>query len=121
MNPEELAKELISIDYQEAFKAVIDLSTEYGNGPIKDLKELTAIGHRVVHGGDKYGSAVIIDERVIAEIEKNSILAPLHNPLNLMMIQESMKLLPEVPQVAVFDTGFHQKMPSHAYLYGLPY
>jgi acetate kinase len=80
------------------------LSTEYGNGSIKDLKELTAIGHRVVHGGDKYGSAVIIDERVIAEIEKNSILAPLHNPLNLMMIQESVKLLPEVPQVAVFDT-----------------
>ena len=58
-----ITKELISIDYQEAFKAVIDLSTEYGNGPIKDLKELTAIGHRVVHGGDKYGSAVIIDER----------------------------------------------------------
>jgi acetate kinase len=116
-----ITKELISIDYRDAFKAVIDLLTDSGSSFVRDLKELTAIGHRVVHGGDKYGSAAIIDEEVISQIDKNSVLAPLHNPLNLLMIKESMKFLPEVPQVAVFDTGFHQKMPLHAYLYGLPY
>ena len=120
-NRAKISKELVSIDYREAFKAVIELLTDSGNGPIKNLKELTAIGHRVVHGGHKYGSAAIIDEEVISQIDKNSILAPLHNPLNLMMIKESMKLLPGVTQVAVFDTGFHQKMPLYAHLYGLPY
>lgn len=113
--------ELGSIDYGEAFKAVLALLIDHDEGVIGELNEITAVGHRVVHGGDKYGSAVIIDAGVIADIDKYSSLAPLHNPLNLMVIKESMRLMPGVPQVAVFDTGFHQKMPLHAHLYGLPY
>jgi len=117
----EVNKELGSIGYKEAFQTVVELLTDSKDGVISDLNELSAVGHRVVHGGDKYGSAVIIDKEVIKDINKYSSLAPLHNPPNLMAIQESINLLPEVPQVAVFDTGFHQKMPRHAYLYGLPY
>jgi acetate kinase len=116
-----IRKELGSINYGEAFKAVTALISDNDVGVIKDLKELTAVGHRVVHGGDKYGSVVIIDDEVIETIDKNSSLAPLHNPLNLMVIKESLKLMPNVPQIAVFDTGFHQKMPPYAHLYGLPY
>ena len=117
----EVNKELGSIGYKEAFQTVVELLTDSKDGVISDLNELSAVGHRVVHGGDKYGSAVIIEKEVIKDINKYSSLAPLHNPPNLMAIQESINLLPEVPQVAVFDTGFHQKMPRHAYLYGLPY
>ncbi len=116
-----VTKELGSVGYEEAFEAVIALLTDSKDGVISDLKELSAVGHRVVHGGDKYGSPVIIDEQVMEDIDKYSSLAPLHNPPNLMAIKESIKLMPDVPQVAVFDTGFHQKMPRHAYLYGLPY
>ncbi len=114
-------KKLGTAGYEEAFKAVVDLLTDTGIGVIKDLSELSAVGHRVVHGGEKYSNAVIIDDEVIADIDKYSSLAPLHNPPNLMAIRESIKLMPDVPQVAVFDTGFHQKMPPHAFLYGLPY
>lgn len=114
-------KELGSIGYEEAFNAAVALLTDSKDGVIADLNELNSVGHRVVHGGDKYGSAVSIDDEVINDIDKYSSLAPLHNPPNLMAIKESIKLMPDVPQVAVFDTGFHQKMPIHAYLYGLPY
>lgn len=114
-------QELGKIGYEDAFKAVVDLLMDSNKGVIKDLTELSVVGHRVVHGGDKYSNPVIIDKKVIADIDKYSSLAPLHNPPNLMAIQESVKLMPDVPQVAVFDTGFHQKMPPHAYLYGLPY
>ncbi|UCE40493.1 MAG: acetate/propionate family kinase [Candidatus Aminicenantes bacterium] len=107
--------------YEEAFQAVVDLLTDENDGMIKDLDELSAVGHRVVHGGDKYNHPVIIDEEVAQDIRKFERLAPLHNPANLLAIQESQKLMPEVPQIAVFDTGFHQKLPSHAFLYGLPY
>lgn len=116
-----ITREIGFLGYGKAFQAVITLLTDRNHGIIADPNELTAIGHRVVHGGVKYSSAVIIDDEVIKEIEKNSCFAPLHNPLNLMLIKESMKLMPKVPQVAVFDTGFHQKMPAHAYLYGVPY
>ncbi len=116
-----ITRELGFLGYGKGFQAVLALLTERDHGAIGDLNELTAVGHRVVHGGEKYSSAVIIDDEVIKEIEKNSCFAPLHNPLNLMVIKESMKLMPRVPQVAVFDTSFHQKMPAHAYLYGLPY
>jgi acetate kinase len=116
-----ISKELGAIGYEEAFKAVVDILTGPNEGVIGNLNELSAVGHRVVHGGDKYSSSVIIDDEVIKDIDKYSSLAPLHNPPNLMAIKESIKLMPEVPQVAVFDTGFHQKMPPHAYLYGLPY
>lgn len=114
-------KKLGVAGYEEAFKAVVDLLTDPDKGVVKDLSEFNAVGHRVVHGGEKYSNAVIIDDEVIADIDKYSSLAPLHNPPNLMAIKESIKLMPDVPQVAVFDTGFHQKMPPHAYLYGLPY
>jgi acetate kinase len=106
--------------YEQAFQGVVDLLTDEKDGVIKDLGELSAVGHRVVHGGDKYSHSVIIDENVVQDIRKFARLAPLHNPANLMAIIESQKLMPGVPQVAVFDTGFHQKMPSHAFLYGLP-
>ncbi len=107
--------------YVEAFKAVVDLLTDSINGVISGLSEISAVGHRVVHGGDKYSNAVVIDDEVISDIDGFSSLAPLHNPPNLIAIKECIRLMPEVPQVAVFDTGFHQKMPPHAYLYGLPY
>jgi len=116
-----ITRELGFLGYGKAFQAVLALLTDRDHGVIGNPNELTAVGHRVVHGGDKYSSAVIIDDEVIKEIDKNSCFAPLHNPLNLMVIKESMKLMQRVPQVAVFDTGFHQKMPAHAYLYGLPY
>jgi acetate kinase len=114
-------KKLGTANYEEAFRAVIELLTDADKGVIEDLNEISAVGHRVVHGGEKYSNAVIIDDEVVADIDKYSSLAPLHNPPNLMAIRESIKLMPDVPQVAVFDTGFHQKMPPHAYLYGLPF
>jgi len=118
---EKVSRELGRLDHRQAFGAVISSLTDPNEGVIKNMNELTAIGHRVVHGGDRFSSATIVDDEVIEQIEKNADLAPLHNPLNLMAIQEAKKLLPGVPQVAVFDTGFHQKMPPHAYIYGLPY
>ncbi len=120
-NREKFAKDLGKIGYEGAFQAVVDLMTDKKYGVIGDIRELSAVGHRVVHGGDKYNHSVIIDDEVVADIHKYSRLAPLHNPPNLMAIKESIRLMPEVPQVAVFDTGFHQKMPPHAFLYGLPY
>jgi acetate kinase len=115
------SEELGPLDHPGAFEVMVARLTDPDVGVIRDLDELTAVGHRVVHGGDRYDSPIIIDDEVIAEIEKNASLAPLHNPLNLMAIRESRRLMPKVPQVAVFDTGFHQKMPLQAYLYGLPY
>ncbi len=118
---EKMAKDLGKAGYEEAFAAVVSLLTDGKKGGIKDLRELSAVGHRVVHGGDKYNHPVIIDDEVIKDVDQYARLAPLHNPPNLLAIKASQKLMPDVPQVAVFDTGFHQKMPSHAFLYGLPY
>jgi acetate kinase len=114
-------KELGKAGYQEAFQAVVDLLTDGEKGVIEDLRDLSAVGHRVVHGADKYNHPVIIDDEVVRDVDKFARLAPLHNPPNLLAIKQSQNLMPEVPQVAVFDTGFHQKMPAHAFLYGLPY
>jgi acetate kinase len=114
-------RELGNIGYEEAFKTVVESLTDPDQGVIQDMNEISAVGHRVVHGGGKYSHPVIIDDDVIQDIDEFSRLAPLHNPPNLMAIKESINLLPGVPQVAVFDTGFHQKMPRHAFLYGLPY
>jgi acetate kinase len=116
-----MTTELGPAGYEEAFEAVVAALTNPAEGVIESLEEIDAVGHRVVHGGEKYSSPVVIDKEVISDIDKYSSLAPLHNPPNLMAIKASMKLMPGCPQVAVFDTGFHQKMPSHAYLYGLPY
>ena len=114
-------KELGSVDYSGAFKAVVEQLTDKEEGVIKDLNEITAVGHRVVHGGDKYSSPVLINNEVVEDINKFCNLAPLHNPPNLQAIKESTKLMPNIPQVAVFDTGFHQKMQQHAFMYGIPY
>jgi len=114
-------KDLGKVGYEQAFEAVVGLLTDEEYGVIGNVRELSAVGHRVVHGGDKYSHPVIINDEVITDIHEFSRLAPLHNPPNLIAIKESIKLMPEVPQVAVFDTGFHQKIPPHAFLYGLPY
>jgi acetate kinase len=118
---DKIHRQLGHLDHREALKAVFKLMADADNGPLNSLDELTAVGHRVVHGGDQYGGAVIIDDDVISNISRNASLAPLHNPINLMGIEEAIKAMPGVPQVAVFDTGFHQQIPQHAYMYGLPY
>jgi acetate kinase len=90
-------------------------------GCFKSLSEIDAIGHRVLHCGEKYVSSVLIDDNVIDAIEEHAVFGPLHNPPNLTGILAAQKLMPDVPQVAVFDTSFHQTMPPKAFLYGLPY
>ncbi len=100
---------------------VLKQLTDKENGVIADLSEIGAVGHRVVHGGEKFASSTVLNDEVIAEIEKCSDLAPLHNPANIIGINACKELMPGVPMVAVFDTAFHQTMPAEAYLYGLPY
>ncbi|MBO4899445.1 MAG: acetate kinase [Lachnospiraceae bacterium] len=108
-------------DHNKAVSLVIEALTGPENGVISDLSEIGAVGHRVVHGGEAFSTSVIIDESVKAAIKDCADLAPLHNPANLIGIDACEKLMPGVPQVAVFDTAFHQTMPEKAYLYGLPY
>ena len=108
-------------DHTEAIRLVLNALTNEKTGVVKNLEEIGAVGHRVVHGGEKFAEAVIIDDDVIKEIEACSDLAPLHNPANLIGINACKKLMPNTPMVAVFDTAFHQTMPEKAYLYGLPY
>lgn len=100
---------------------IFEILTDPVYGAVKDLHEINAVGHRVLHGGTKFSGSVLIDDAVIAAVEECCDLGPLHNPANLKGIYAVQKLLPEVPQVAVFDTAFHQTMPEHAYLYPLPY
>ena len=104
-----------------AVSAVLKQLTDPVNGVIADLAEIGAVGHRVVHGGEKFASSTVINDEVIAEIEKCNDLAPLHNPANIIGINACKELMPGVPMVAVFDTAFHQTMPEEAYLYALPY
>ncbi len=108
-------------DHTNAIKLVLNCLTDEANGVVKSLEEIHAVGHRVVHGGEKFASSVVVDDEVMKAIEECSNLAPLHNPANLLGIQVCKELMPGVPQVAVFDTAFHQTMPAKAYLYGLPY
>jgi acetate kinase len=117
----ELTKDLPRGDHHEAFNAMVEALTAIDTGVIAAATEISAVGHRVVHGGDKYNHARIIDDQVLEEIEKAAELAPLHNPVNLVGINMARKLFPHAPQVAVFDTAFHQTLPAYAYLYGLPY
>ncbi len=107
-------------DHKEALELVMRAITDGDEGILADVSEIVGIGHRVVHGGDKYASSVIIDDSVTAAVEEFIELAPLHNPPNLTGILVAQELIPDVPQVAVFDTAFHQTMPAQAYLYGLP-
>lgn len=108
-------------DHNVAVRLVIEALTDHEHGVIDSLSEIGAVGHRVVHGGEKFTSAVLIDDKVIEDIDALSALAPLHNPANLIGIDACRKNMPGTPMVAVFDTAFHQSMPKKAYLYGLPY
>lgn len=118
---EKIKVEVPMPDHSAAVKLVLDKLTDSEVGAISSLEEINAIGHRVVHGGEKFASSALIDEEVLAEIEACNDLAPLHNPANLIGIRACEQLMPGVPQVAVFDTAFHQTMPSCAYIYGIPY
>ena len=108
-------------NHEVAVQMVLDELTDADYGVIKDLSEIDAVGHRVVHGGEKFTSSVVIDEEVIAGVEECNPLAPLHNPANLIGVRACQNLMPGVPNVAVFDTAFHQTMQPEAYMYGLPY
>ena len=107
--------------HTEAIQFVIDALTDDKTGVVKSLDEIGAVGHRVVHGGEKFASSVVITDEVMKAIEECNDLAPLHNPANLIGINACQKLMPGTPMVAVFDTAFHQTMPEEAYIYGLPY
>ena len=107
--------------HTEAIQFVIDALTDDKTGVVKDLKEIGAVGHRVVHGGEKFAKSVVITDEVMNAIEECNDLAPLHNPANLIGINACQELMPGTPMVAVFDTAFHQTMPAKAYMYGLPY
>ena len=108
-------------DHQDAIKLVLAGVQDSVYGGVKDMAEIDAVGHRVVHGGEKFASSVIITEEVEEAMRKCSELAPLHNPANLMGIDAIKAVLPGVPNVGVFDTAFHQTMPASSYLYGLPH
>ena len=107
--------------HTQAVAAVIEKLTDEKLGVVKSLAEIDAVGHRIVHGGEKFASSVVIDAEVMKAIEDCNDLAPLHNPANLIGINSCKEIMPDVPMVAVFDTAFHQTMPKKAYLYGLPY
>lgn len=107
--------------YREAIQAAIECLTHPKYGVLRDVSEIDAAGHRTVHGGTKFTHSVLVDRDVITEMEQCSHLAPLHNPANLAGINQAMALLPKTPQVAVFDTAFHQTIPLHASLYAMPY
>ncbi len=109
------------LDHNIAIEYVIAVLLSKNHGVIKDKSEIEAVGHRVVHGGEAFSGSVLITDEVIEEIRENIELAPLHNPHNLRGILACKRLLPNTPQVAVFDTAFHQKMPEYAFIYGLPY
>ena len=108
-------------DHNAAVKFVLDALLDTDKGAIASLSEIDAVGHRIVHGGEKFANSVVITDEVMAAIEECNDLAPLHNPANLIGINACQKLMPGTPMVAVFDTAFHQTMPEKAYMYGLPY
>ena len=108
-------------DHGEGLKQITEILTHRDYGVIQDQSEISAIGHRVVHGGEAFKYPSIIDEAVIQEIKKMTPLAPLHNPPNLAGIETAQGIFPDVPHVAVFDTAFHQNIPKRAFLYALPY
>ena len=107
--------------HKEAIQMVLDALVNDKTGAVKSLSEVNAVGHRIVHGGEKFASSVVITDEVLEAVAQCNDLAPLHNPANLIGINACKELMPGVPMVAVFDTAFHQTMPEKAYLYGLPY
>ena len=109
------------LEHQVAIEYILGVLTSKKHGCLNDLDEISAVGHRVVHGGEQFNSSVIITEEVIRKVESCIEIAPLHNPPNLAGIYAISEMLPLIPQVAVFDTAFHQTMPEYAYMYGIPY
>lgn len=107
--------------HTQAIQLVLNALTNENNGVIKSLDEVGAVGHRVVHGGEKFTTSTLLNDEAMKAIEECNDLAPLHNPANLIGIRACQELMPKTPMVAVFDTAFHQTMPEEAYLYGLPY
>ncbi len=107
--------------HKEGIQMVLDALVNPKTGAVKSLSEIDAVGHRVVHGGEKFAQSVVLNEEVLAKVEECNELAPLHNPANLIGIRVCQELMPGVPMVGVFDTAFHQTMPKKAYLYGLPH
>ena len=107
--------------HQEGIEFILSVLTDATYGCIKDYKEIDAVGHRVVHGGEKFASSVLLTKEVLDKVVECTDLAPLHNPANLKGIEAMEALIPGIPQVGVFDTAFHQTMPAKAYMYGLPY
>ncbi len=108
-------------DHTQAIKLVLQALTDGETGVVKSLDEIGAVGHRIVHGGEKFAASTVITDEVIRAIEECNDLAPLHNPANLIGIAACRELMPSTPMVGVFDTAFHQTMPEEAYLYGIPY
>ena len=108
-------------DHKKSVSIVLEALTNKETGVISDLSEIGAVGHRVVHGGEKFASSTLITEEVMKVIEECNDLAPLHNPANIIGINACTELMPGIPQAGVFDTAFHQTMPEEAYLYGIPY
>ncbi|OBV28479.1 acetate kinase [Helicobacter sp. CLO-3] len=118
----EKTKKQLPIDtHARGIELVLEHLTDKENGAVSSLSEINAVGHRIVHGGEYFKESVLIDEKVIRDIDDCSALAPLHNPAHLMGIRACLELMPDTPMVAVFDTAFHQSMPPKAYMYGVPY
>ena len=118
---EKLVKEMPMEDHTVAIKAVIDALLDKEYGTLSTLEDIEAVGHRVVHGAEDFVCSQLITDQVVAQLEKCSVFAPLHNPANILGIKAVSAVLPTVPQVGVFDTAFHQTMPAYAYMYALPY
>jgi len=108
-------------DHRAAFELVVTTLTSPVHGVVNDITDITAVGHRVVHGGERFTRSALIDDEVLKGVEAVQHLAPLHNPPNIVGIKAAIEVLPGVPQVAIFDTAFHQTMPQHAYMYPLPF
>ncbi len=117
----EVTRELPASGYPDAFEAMLRELSAGGTGAIREPSDISVVGHRVVHGGERFSEALVVDDAVLGQIEALNPLAPLHNPVNVAGIREARRVFPAVPHVAVFDTSFHHTLPSYAYLYGLPY
>ena len=117
---EKIKSEVPMADHTQAVQYVVEKLMDAEVGVIKSMDEIDAVGHRIVHGGEKFASSVVLTEEVLKAIEECNDLAPLHNPANLIGINSCREIMPNVPMVGVFDTAFHQTMPAKAYLYGLP-
>ena len=118
---EKYVKEMPIADHTVGIQAVMDALLDKEYGVLSSLEDIEAVGHRVVHGAEEFVCSQLITDKVVAQLEKCSVFAPLHNPANILGIRAVSAVLPSVPQVGVFDTAFHQTMPSYAYMYGLPY